>query len=208
MGRREPDRPDHRRTALAQEAARIIQEQGLEDFRSAKTKAALRLGLSNHGALPSNREIEQALAERYRIFRPEEHEHLLHALREAAVGIMQRLELFRPRLVGPVLSGHATEHSAIDLHLFSDRVEYVAEDLERQGIRHSVTRRRHRTRPDSMQEYPGYRFYSAGFDFAATIFPERTQGHAPLGSIDGRPMRRASLKEVRSLLPSADGFSG
>lgn len=205
MGRREPDRPDHSRIALAQEAARIIQEQGLDDFRSAKTKAALRLGLSKRGALPSNREIEQALAERYRIFRPDEQEEMLNALRRAALSIMQKLESFCPRLVGPVLSGHATEHSAIDLHLFSDHAEIVAENLESQGIKHSLIRRRHRTRHNSVQEYPGYRFFSAGFGFETTVFPERSRGHAPLSSIDGRPMRRAKLKDVRALLHSGCG---
>ena len=67
---------DHRRASVANEAARIIQEQGLNDFRSAKEKALERLGLKTAGPLPSNGEIEKALAERNRIFRGEN--HLLH----------------------------------------------------------------------------------------------------------------------------------
>ena len=61
MPRRNRSRPDHRRTAIAQEAARIIQEHGLKDFRIAKEKAGLRLGMEDRGALPSNQEIESAL---------------------------------------------------------------------------------------------------------------------------------------------------
>src|SRR5262245_5182408 len=125
LPRRNRSRPDHRRTAIAQEAARIIQEHGLKDFRVAKEKAGLRLGMEDKGALPSNREIESALAERNRIFRGEAHERFIDVLREAALGTMRLLVAFDPRLVGPVLTGNATEHSAIELHLFSDSAEAV-----------------------------------------------------------------------------------
>ena len=94
MPRRNRSRPDHRRTAIAQEAARIMQEHGLRDFRSAKEKAGLRLGLQDKGALPSNEEIESALAERNRIFRGGTHEEFIKMLRQAALDVMRRLEEF------------------------------------------------------------------------------------------------------------------
>ena len=42
---------------LAQEAARIIVDQGLRDYRAAKLKAAERLGMNTRGSLPRNAEI-------------------------------------------------------------------------------------------------------------------------------------------------------
>ncbi|MDP6150553.1 MAG: hypothetical protein QGH46_04880, partial [Gammaproteobacteria bacterium] len=107
MGRRMDSRKDSQlnnlRLVLAQEAARLIRDHGIEDFRTAKSKAAERFGVRQYGALPSNLEIEQALAERNRIFGQDEHTSLLVSLRNVAVTVMYELQSFRPCLVGPVL---------------------------------------------------------------------------------------------------------
>ena len=56
-----------------------MQEHGLRDYRGAKEKAGLRLGLEDKGALPTNEEIESAIAERNRIFRGPAQEDLITA---------------------------------------------------------------------------------------------------------------------------------
>lgn len=187
------------RLVLAQEAARLIYDHGIDDFFAAKSKAAEHLDLSAYGALPSNLEIEQALAERTRIFGHEEHASLLSNLRNVAVSVMYELQSFRPCLVGSVLSGNVTEHSAIDLHLFSDASENVGMRLHAAGIRYSATSRRHRMRHDRFEQYPGYRFFADDFEVQASVFPERRKGHAPLCPVNGRPMQRAGLKDAESL---------
>jgi hypothetical protein len=84
-GNRRGTAPDnHRiraRLVLAQEAARIIVEQGVQDFRLAKTKAAERLGMTDRGSLPGNSEIEVAVAEHLKIFGRESYFDLLQSLR-------------------------------------------------------------------------------------------------------------------------------
>lgn len=193
-------RPDHRRTAIADEAARIMQEQGLRDFRSAKEKAGSRLGLEDRGALPTNVEIEQAIAERNRIFRPDEHEEIVDTLRRAALEVMHALAEFDPRLVGPVLAGSATEHSTIDLHLFSDAPESVGSALAALGLPARAVEQRLRTRRDDSELFPGYRFRRDGLEFCALVFRERGRGNAPLSAVDGRPMRRATGRDVAALI--------
>jgi len=200
MGKRSNSKPDHRRTTIANEAARIIQEHGLADYRSAKMKAIERLGLQLRGALPSNNEVEQALAERNRIFRRETHQEYLQELRAAALNIMYLLKPLQSRLVGPVLSGHATEHSTIDLHFFCDTCEEVSFQLGARGIKHRSVRNRQRLNRERIEYLPGYRFFSAGFEFSSTVFPERSRRHAPLSPVDGRPMQRATPREILSLL--------
>ena len=200
MSKQQNFKSEYIRASVAQEAARLIQEHGLEDFRAAKNKAAERLGARNRRSLPTNREIELALAERQRIFRAEQHPLMLLRLRKTAATVMRRLQAFQPRLVGPVLSGHATEHSPVDLHLFSDAAEAVGEDLYTQGIAYQHVQRRYRLRRDSLTGYPGYQFYFSEIKIGATVFPERLQGHAPLSPMDGRPMQRANLREVERLL--------
>jgi len=186
--------------AIAQEAARIMHEHGQQDFRAAKAKAGLRLGLAGEGALPSNEEVAEAMAERNRIFRAEDQPGILDALRRAALGLMGELAAFDPRLVGAVLSGHANETGIIELHVFSDAAEAVGAALDRAGLRKRARDCRLRVRSGESRSFPGYHCHREGFEFMLTVFPERGQGNAPLSAVDGRPMRRARPREVAALL--------
>ncbi len=112
-------RDDNRtRILLAQQCARIMDEEGVKDFLTAKRKAATRMRISNKALLPNNVEIEQALVEHQRLFKADERVAQLRILRETAVEAMRFFDQFRPRLVGSVLSGTATRHSDVNLHLF------------------------------------------------------------------------------------------
>jgi predicted nucleotidyltransferase len=158
--RRHPTRGgDNLRRALAQEAARIMAEHGVQDFLIAKRKAAERLGVEDVAAvLPKNREIEVALAEYQRLFGGESHLESLSAQRRAALAAMRSLHEFEPRLVGAVLSGTATEHSDVQLHLFADRAEAVTLKLIDAGIDHEVTERRVKLDAERVRAFPGVRF--------------------------------------------------
>src|SRR5687767_1352350 len=119
------------RQQLAEEAARLIVEHGIQDFALAKRKAAERLGVrTSAGALPSNAEIQERVVERQRIFEPNGRDERLVKMRSVATDVMEVLEQFRPKLVGAVLDGTATLNSAIELHVFSDSPEAVAAALE------------------------------------------------------------------------------
>jgi hypothetical protein len=191
---------DNLRISVANEAARIIQEQGLSDFRSAKEKAIERLGLKSNGALPSNQEIEQALAERNRIFKSESHPRNLQRLRVAALKAMNVLNVFDVLLVGPVLSGNITEHSRVDLHLFTDAQETVGLKLSALGIRHRSVQIRQQFKRRQFENYTGYLFSLEDSDFSATVFPQLMRRYSPLSLIDGKPMRRAGTRAVACLL--------
>jgi hypothetical protein len=202
MARRHPTpRGDNLRRALAQEAARIMAEHGIRDFFVAKRKAAERLGVQDGvAALPKNTEIETALAEYQRLFGRESHEESLQAQRRAALTAMRQLREFEPRLVGPVLSGTATEHSEVQLHLFADRAETVALKLIDHGIAHEVTERRVRMSAERVLAYPGLRFEVEDLAIEVTVFPTDGIRQAPVSPVDGRPMRRANTVEVEQLL--------
>ena len=60
MPKKFSQRTEDLRRALAQEAARIMAEHGIEDFLQAKRKAADRLGVQDVAVLPKNVEIEAA----------------------------------------------------------------------------------------------------------------------------------------------------
>jgi hypothetical protein len=199
--KRNPTRGDNIRRALAQEAARIMAEHGIGDFGLAKRKAADRLGVGDAGAvLPKNIEIETALAEYQRLFGGESHVESLHAQRRAALNAMVYLREFEPRLVGSVLSGTATEHSDVQLHLFADRPESVTIKLMDEGIPHELTEKRVRLNADRVQAYPGVRFELDDQSIEATVFPTDGIRQAPVSPVDGRPMKRANKLEVEALL--------
>ena len=194
-------RADNLRRALAQEAARIMAEHGVQDFLLAKRKAAERLGVSDVAAvLPKNREIEVALAEHQRLFGGESHVESLSAQRRAALTAMRSLSEFEPRLVGAVLAGTATEYSDVQLHLFADTVESVTLKLLDEGVPHELTERRVKLNAERIRAFPGVRFEMEDQAIEATVFPTDGIRQAPVSPVDGRPMRRANALEVEALL--------
>ena len=206
MARGRSPRADHLRLAIAQEAARLMIEHGHDDFLTAKRKAALHFGVTDQAVLPKNTEIEEALAARQRLFAPEEHAGTLQAMREAAAQAMRLFDGFEPRLVGPVLTGTATAHNDITLHLFADTPESVTLRLIDRGIPHRVAERRFRDARDEVEARPALRFTAGEHEIEATIFPKDGIRQAPPGPVDGRPMRRATLAEVEELVAGGQRF--
>jgi hypothetical protein len=200
MAKRIKARADNLRRRLALEAARIVEEQGIEDYRLAKRKAAERLGVGDQAALPKNSEIEAALGERQRLFAGESHTLWLRRLRDIARRTMRLLAEFEPRLVGPVLSGTATRHSNVLLHVFADAPEAVAIRLMECEIPYQPCERRLRMNAERVVRLPGYRFLAGDVTVVTTVFPPHGVRQAPMSPVDGRPMRRAALAELDRLL--------
>ena len=185
---------------VAQEAARIIVNQGIRDYGVAKKKAAERLGLEARGSLPGNAEIEEAVSEHLQLFAGDSHADLLQAMRQAALSAMEMLSPFTPRLVGPVLNGTADANSAVNLHVFADSAESVAHALDQRGLNYKPYERRLKSRRDRAETYAGFEFHHGEASVQATVFPVDGIRQAPISPIDGRPMKRADEKAVRDLL--------
>ena len=193
-------RGDHLRRALAQEAARLMFEHGVDDYGFAKRKAAERLGAGEYAVLPKNAEIDEALAEYQRLFAADTHAETLAEQRRAALDAMELLGEFDPRLVGPVLTGTATPHQDISLHVFSDSPEAVTLKLLDDRITYKVGENRVKLNADRVLLYPALQFSVFDFAVEATVFPRDGIRQAPLSPSDGRPMRRAAVAEVRALV--------
>jgi hypothetical protein len=208
-----PNRNDHARYAqtraheqrrrIAVEAARLIAEGGLRDYRQAKLKAAQRLGIFDDLSLPKNGEIEDALREHQRLFRADQ-PGTLQQLREAAVEAMRFFADFEPRLVGPVLDGTADEHSAVCLHLHDDGGDRVAMFLQEKGIPYEERTRRLRLERDTTADVPVFVFSAGDSAIDITVLPYDRLRQAPLDRIDEKPMRRANLAAVEELVRGED----
>lgn len=197
-------RAEELRRAIAVEAARIMSEHGIEDFFTAKRKAAERLGVSDASALPRNTEVEAALAEYQRLFVADSHAHTLSEQRRAALMAMQLLQEFEPRLVGPVLSGTATEHADVDLHVFAERAEAVVLKLMDRGIPHELVERRVKMDADRILNFPAVRFTAGEQSIDATVFPRDGIRQSPYSPVDGKPMKRANTTELQALIGNSD----
>ncbi len=208
MPRRSDTSGDRNRALVAQEAARLIVDQGIRDYGIAKKKAAEKLNLATRGALPGNHEIEQAVADHLSLFAGDDHLEILYSLRRTALIAMQMLEEFTPRLVGPVLSGTADDNSAVNMHLFSDSPERVAFHLGDRQINFRNYERRLKTRRNVVEIYPGYEFRHEYNIVQATVFPYDGLRQAPISPIDGRPMKRADLSAVQVLMEEMPAGAG
>jgi hypothetical protein len=196
---------DRERQTVAQEAARLIVEHGIRDFRVAKTKAAERLGISGRGALPGNAEIELAVSNHLALFGGEAHTSHLGQLREAALSAMDLLAEFEPRLVGPVLQGTADHSSAVNLHVFADSPESIALELHAHGYDCRPYERRlkiSRGKGAKPESFAGYEFQLEHAAIQATVFPVDGIRQAPISPVDGKPMKRANRKAVGNLIAS------
>ena len=200
MPKRYSERREGLRRALAQEAARIMAEHGIDDFLQAKRKAADRLGVNDVAVLPKNVEIEAALRAHQRLLGRGAHDHMLKEQRRVALDTMRLLEEFQPRLVGSVLTGTATSFSDINLHLFADRSESVAIRLIEIGVPHQFYERRVKMDAERSVVYPALRFEASSRTVDATVFPIDGIRQSPYSPVDGRPMRRADAREVSDLI--------
>lgn len=120
MSKDSTTRQHHLRQLVAQQAARMMAEEGIADYAFAKRKAARQLGMTDANCLPGNAEIESALRTHQEIYHAEEHAAALHRLRTDALATMRLLERFDPQLTGSVLDGTAGRHAETDIHLFAD----------------------------------------------------------------------------------------
>src|SRR5918999_2121574 len=187
------------RARIAAAAARIMAEDGIDDFALAKRKAARQLGAAETEALPANDEVELELRAYRALYQPEEHAQRIAELRRIALDAMRALERFSPYLTGPVLKGTAGPYAEIELQLFPDSVKEVEIFLLDRNITYATQEGR---------RYAGDRAHAVsvltlswrGVPLRLSIFDARDERLALKTSQAGRVMDRAGIAEVGALL--------
>ncbi|MFW5431874.1 MAG: hypothetical protein ACKE5M_03150 [Methylophilaceae bacterium] len=134
---------DQLRQLIAQHAARMMVEDGINDFAYAKKKAGRQLGISENSALPSNAEIEEEIKLHHQLFNEDQPQEL-NMLRKAALATMQLFERFNPHLTGGVLEGSAGKNGQTDIHLFADSAKEVEIFLLSEQIPFEASEKTHR----------------------------------------------------------------
>lgn len=193
-------RTRERRRRLAHEAARLMAEGGFRDYHQAKLKAAERLGIHDDASLPRNREIEDALREYQRLFVGPSQVQAVQSRRDAALRALEFFAPFSPRLVGPVLEGTADANSSVHLQLYTDDADAVPRFLEEHRIPADARTRHVRLDRERSDDFPVWVFSAEELTFDVAVLPHDALRQAPLSGVDERPMKRASLAQLRQLL--------
>jgi len=133
----------HARRAIAAQAARLIAEDGVADFGTAKRKAARQLGFRESDGLPDNDEVEEALRSYQTLYQNSEQRARLLELRQIALSVMREFEDYSPYLTGPAWKGTASRGAGVDINLFTDLEKQVEMQLLNRGITYTTSERGH-----------------------------------------------------------------
>lgn len=186
---------------LADEAARLICDEGMTDYRGARLKAAERLGLNPRNAQVENQRIEAAVLERQRLFGGAGYQQRLRTMRQTALRAMQLLADFRPRLAGGLVSGAIGTGHRVQLQVFAEHAEIVEMRLHDRRIPFDQAERRYRFADGREREIPLLRFDAGGIGIDVAIFdPEAERSNRPLSHIDGKPAKQLTPEQIRGLL--------
>lgn len=199
MSRRKPNpaAASYLRREIASAAARMMAEDGIDDYGFAKRKAAKTLGAGEGESLPTNDEVEAALREYQSLYQEEEQPERLRELRVVALEVMDMLAEFRPYLTGAVLDGTAGRYAGIEIDLYADSAKDVEIMLLSRNIFYDPSDAV-RNRPDAPEAQ--LRLDWDGIPVLLSIFPfvaERRQQRSPH---TGRSPARARIEAVAALL--------
>jgi hypothetical protein len=192
-------RQSQMRARIAAAAARLMAEDGIDDFALAKRKAARQLGAADTQSLPANDEIEAELRAYQSLYQGEEQRERIHELRTVALEAMRSLADFKPYLAGPVLKGTAGRYADIDLQLFTDDLKAVELFLLNRNFVYAVSEQRHYC-GDEPRAVPVLRLDWDGVPVNLAVYAAKDERAALKASVAGRPIERASPGAVSALL--------
>ncbi len=202
------ENPQQLRQLIAQQAARMMAEDGISDYAYAKKKAGRQVGTIDNSALPSNAEIEEELKLYNALFLSDEQPENLLKLRKSALFTMQLLEKFNPHLTGAVLDGIAGLGSETHIHLFADSLKEVEMFLLNKDIPFETNEKSYRVmndgkrdkKCDSRKKVPVFSLEMASGVIKLSVFEVDEIRVATKRAADGSNAERADIEGVIALL--------
>jgi hypothetical protein len=187
------------RSRIAHLAARLMAEDGIDDYGAAKRKAARQAGVADTRHLPTNDEIDEALRSYRELYGAQAHRAQLHALRLQAVATMREFARFNPYLTGPVLTGSAGKYAGISLHLYAESPKSVELDLMNRNIRYRAGQCRLHV-GTATQTVPLFTLADAAVETELVVLDQDDLRVPVRTSAEGHPIERAKIEEVEALL--------
>ncbi|HZN85293.1 MAG TPA: hypothetical protein VFB53_00780 [Burkholderiales bacterium] len=192
------------RAEIAAAAARLMAEDGIDDFALAKRKAARQLGAADTESLPANAEVEEALRAYRALYQADEHPELVLELRRAALEAMRALQQFNPYLTGPVLTGNAGPYAQIELQLYPDSAKDIELFLLERNIAFETSEGR-RFAGDRARAVSVFTLDWGGAPVRLSVLDPRDERLALKTTAAGRVAERAGIAEVGQLVRKGEG---
>lgn len=194
------------RARIAAEAARLMYEEGVKQYFTAKRMAARRLLGKVAGKrmryrpadLPSNGEIRDALLALAELAEGSRRTRRLFAMRVIALEAMRQLLPFEPRLIGSVSTGHIRRGSDIDIQVFTDHEESLERHLG--GLQWYFEKELATIHKfGEVREYVHFHVVDA-FPIELTVYSIRELRFRPKSSTDGKPIVRVGAAALERML--------
>lgn len=194
------------RQLLVREAARLMYEENIKQYHTAKWRAAKNL-LSRGGIkmckvrtrdLPSNGEISLAVYQMAQMHEGGTLTRRLFSMRITALDIMENLASFSPRLIGSVSTGRIKKTSDIDFHIFTDSLEVLENRLEQLSWdfeKETVTIRS----GGKFREFT-HLYVDHEFPMELSVYPANEIRARGRSSTDGKPIDRLSYERLLGLI--------
>lgn len=187
------------RLRIAAAAARLMAEDGIDDYALAKRKAAKQLGADDTQSLPANEEVETELRAYQSLYQNEEQRERIRELRTKALEAMRLLAEFRPYLAGAVLKGTAGRYGEIDLQLFTDDGKAVEIALLNRSIPYDVSEQR-RFASGRERAVSVLKLLWSGIPVNLSIYASNDERATLKNSAGGRAIDRVGIDAVVELL--------
>lgn len=193
------------RAAITQLAAQIMYGEDVKQYFTAKRLAAKRLlGRGNVKSiryrpqdLPSNGEIKEALLELVTEIEGSVRTRRLFAMRVVALEAMEELEVFSPRLIGSVATGHVRSGSDIDLHVFAEHAADVEARVRALGWTYE-TQHVNIIKHGKVMEFT-HVLVADVFPLELTVYAPNEIAQRQRSSTDGKPIVRIRSAMLRKL---------
>lgn len=203
MPKEQKSKQQQMRTRIAAVAARIIAEDGIEDYAAAKRKAARQLGAGDTQSLPNNDEIEAELRVYQSLYQETEQRERVRHLRSQALAAMEQLADFKPYLTGPVLKGTAGRYADIDLQVYADSGKELEIFLLNRNIPYQTSESRHYS-GNQERAVSVLSMDWEGTPVRLSVYWPGDEHRSVKTSLLGRPLERAGLDAVRTLVASGE----
>lgn len=199
MPKEQKYKQQHMRARIAAVAARIMAEDGIQDFATAKRKAARQLGAGDTQSLPNNEEVEAELRVYQSLYQGEEQRERLRYLRTQALAAMEQLAQFNPYLTGSVLKGTAGRYADIDLQVYADSDKELEIFLLNRNIPFETSELRHYS-GDQERVVRVLSLDWKGNSIRLAVYGPGDERRSVKTTPMGRPIERAGLQAVRTLV--------
>lgn len=189
---------------VIEEAARIICDDGVADYRLALRLAAQEFKMPRLAHSIDKRKIEARVIERQQLFGGDTYRKHLADMRKLGRRLMTFLSDCSPCLAGSTVSGAIGLDHRVQVHVICEPAEAVELRLINANLSFEQGERRYRFAGGLEEVVPLLHVEVDGIGADIAVFDEHSRRSPPLSQVDGKPAKRLRLPELEAVLKQAD----